>query len=131
VRDDAMRGALAAKFAQHAELRDILLSTGNCRLVEHTANDSYWGDGGDGSGANRLGHLLMELRDGYPERSGEFFAPPWVTFPKVEVSDLFWRMGGGEDYLTGSSSWRRRLPDGARAEYDAYFPVPEAWARSW
>jgi predicted NAD-dependent protein-ADP-ribosyltransferase YbiA (DUF1768 family) len=31
-------------------------------LVEHTARDSYWGDGGDGSGRNRLGHLLMQLR---------------------------------------------------------------------
>jgi hypothetical protein len=30
--------------------------------VEHTTNDRYWGDGGDGSGKNRLGALLMELR---------------------------------------------------------------------
>ena len=25
--------------------------------------DSYWGDGGDGSGQNRLGKLLMKLRE--------------------------------------------------------------------
>jgi N-glycosidase YbiA len=30
--------------------------------VEHTRNDAYWGDGGDGTGKNRLGQLLMELR---------------------------------------------------------------------
>lgn len=61
-REDVMREALRAKFAQHAALRELLLSTGDARLVEHTTNDSYWGDGGDGSGLNRLGALLMELR---------------------------------------------------------------------
>lgn len=26
-------------------------------------SDAYWGDGGDGRGKNRLGHLLMRVRD--------------------------------------------------------------------
>jgi len=30
--------------------------------VEHTDNDSYWADGGDGSGRNMLGVLLMSVR---------------------------------------------------------------------
>lgn len=63
VKEWVMLDALRAKFTQHAELRELLLGTGDARLVEHTANDSYWGDGGDGSGKNRLGHLLMQLRD--------------------------------------------------------------------
>lgn len=62
-RDDAMRRALRAKFTQHESLRELLVGTGDERLVEHTAKDSYWGDGGDGSGRNRLGELLMELRE--------------------------------------------------------------------
>lgn len=62
VKDDIMREALQAKFTQHAELRSLLLSTGDSELVEHTAKDRYWGDGGDGCGKNRLGQLLMELR---------------------------------------------------------------------
>ena len=62
VKDDVMREALAAKFTQHDHLRRLLLDTGAATLVEHTVNDSYWGDGGDGSGLNRLGALLMELR---------------------------------------------------------------------
>jgi len=62
VKDDIMREALRAKFAQHASLRSLLLSTGDADLVEHTTNDRYWADGGDGSGKNRLGQLLMELR---------------------------------------------------------------------
>jgi len=62
VKDDAMRQALRAKFSQHPRLTSLLLSTGDATLVEHTRNDSYWADGGDGTGKNRLGELLMELR---------------------------------------------------------------------
>ena len=58
-----MREALRAKFSQHQDLRKILLDTGDAEIVEHTSNDSYWGDGGDGSGKNMLGRLLMEVRD--------------------------------------------------------------------
>jgi N-glycosidase YbiA len=63
VKDDIMREALRAKFTQHEDLKKILLETGDAVLVEHTTNDRYWGDGGDGSGLNMLGKLLMELRD--------------------------------------------------------------------
>ncbi|HZS07364.1 MAG TPA: NADAR family protein [Blastocatellia bacterium] len=62
-KDDIMLKAVRAKFNQHASIRKILLSTGDARLVEHTANDRYWGDGGDGSGRNRLGEILMKVRE--------------------------------------------------------------------
>ena len=62
-KDDVMREAVRAKFSQHDELRALLLSTGDEILVEHTENDSYWGDGGDGSGKNMLGRILMEVRE--------------------------------------------------------------------
>jgi ribA/ribD-fused uncharacterized protein len=62
VKDDVMREALNAKFTQHPELRSLLLATGDAVIIEHTKNDGYWADGGDGSGKNRLGELLMELR---------------------------------------------------------------------
>jgi N-glycosidase YbiA len=63
MRDDVMREALYAKFTQHEHLAIALKATGTSQLVEHTANDSYWADGGDGTGKNMLGILLMELRD--------------------------------------------------------------------
>jgi ribA/ribD-fused uncharacterized protein len=63
VKDGVMLDALRAKFSQHADLRELLLATGDAKLVEHTGNDAYWGDGGDGSGKNRLGQLLMRVRD--------------------------------------------------------------------
>jgi len=43
-------------------LRSLLLETGNATIVEHTENDSYRGDGGDGTGLNMLGIMLMEIR---------------------------------------------------------------------
>ena len=60
--DNVMYEALKAKFTQHEELNELLLATGDKILIEHTENDSYWGDSGDGSGKNRLGKLLMRLR---------------------------------------------------------------------
>ena len=62
VRVAVMREAVRAKFAQHSDLATLLLSTGEAKLVERTANDDYWGDGGDGSGQNWLGRVLMEVR---------------------------------------------------------------------
>jgi ribA/ribD-fused uncharacterized protein len=58
-----MLRALRAKFNQHPYLRSQLLETGNAYLVERTMNDGYWADGGDGSGRNRLGELLMQVRE--------------------------------------------------------------------
>jgi N-glycosidase YbiA len=58
-----MREAVLAKFTQHADLQKLLLETGDLKIVERTENDRYWGDGGDGSGKNMLGRLLMEVRE--------------------------------------------------------------------
>jgi ribA/ribD-fused uncharacterized protein len=63
VKDAIMREAVLAKFTQHAELQTILLSTEDAVLVEHTRSDDYWGDGGDGHGKNKLGRILMSVRD--------------------------------------------------------------------
>jgi ribA/ribD-fused uncharacterized protein len=62
VKDNIMRESLRAKFDQHPALKSLLLGTGDAELVDHTTNDRYWADGGDGNGRNRLGQLLMELR---------------------------------------------------------------------
>ena len=57
-----MYEGLKAKFTQNSDLKVKLLETGDRKLVEHTENDHYWADGGDGKGLNRLGTLLMRLR---------------------------------------------------------------------
>ncbi|MCK6623689.1 MAG: NADAR family protein [Anaerolineae bacterium] len=61
VKLEIIREALWAKFTQHRKLRELLLATGEAVLIEHTRNN-YWGDGGNGSGRNMLGRLLMETR---------------------------------------------------------------------
>ena len=66
VKDDVMRTALRAKFTQHQDLKELLLSTGNAEIVEASPTDSYWGNATrkDGSeGFNKLGLLLMEIRE--------------------------------------------------------------------
>jgi ribA/ribD-fused uncharacterized protein len=58
-----MREAVDAKFRQHPELGALLLGTGDAKLVEHTENDDFWGDGGDGKGKNQLGRILIAVRE--------------------------------------------------------------------
>ena len=79
VKDDVMLKALHMKFMQHDKLKRKLLETGDKRLVEHTSNDSYWGDGGDGSGRNTLGKLLMQVRKDLRAKQGSV---PSVATPR-------------------------------------------------
>jgi ribA/ribD-fused uncharacterized protein len=62
VKDDVMRRAVLRKFETHADIRAILLATGDEEIVENAPGDYYWGCGADGSGQNRLGQILMEVR---------------------------------------------------------------------
>lgn len=62
VKDAIMLEAVRAKFTQQPRLRKRLLETGDAPIVEHTPKDRYWGDGGDGTGLNRLGEILMRVR---------------------------------------------------------------------
>ncbi len=61
VREDVMLDALRRKFAR-PELRALLLATARRPLIEASPYDRYWGEGRDGTGRNRLGALLMQLR---------------------------------------------------------------------
>lgn len=64
VKLEIMTRALETKVAQHDDVRRALLDTGTEAIVEHTANDRFWADGGDGTGQNWLGRLLMKIRAG-------------------------------------------------------------------
>ena len=63
VKDGIMREAVRAKFTQHADLRAILLSTGDGILVENSPTDDYWGCGAHSGGKNKLGKILMSVRE--------------------------------------------------------------------
>ena len=65
IKINRMREVLRAKFTQHEDLKQLLLSTGEARIVEagRVANavNRAWGEV-NGKGRNMLGVLLMELR---------------------------------------------------------------------
>jgi N-glycosidase YbiA len=63
VKDDIMRMCVHCKFTTHADIREILLSTGDEIIVENAPSDYYWGCGADGSGKNMLGKILIEVRE--------------------------------------------------------------------
>lgn len=50
-----MRKAVLKKFQTHDALKEMLLSTGNKKIVEAAPGDYYWGAGANGSGKNMLG----------------------------------------------------------------------------
>lgn len=70
-KDDIMRKAVLAKFQQNPELKSLLVSTTNKRLVENSPRDYYWGIGKEGTGLNRLGSILVETREGLVEEVKE------------------------------------------------------------
>ena len=72
-KEEVMREVLAAK-AQRPDFKAALLQTSGKKLVEAVRNETYWGSGLDSQdtlhtrpecwmGKNRLGELLMQLRD--------------------------------------------------------------------
>jgi ribA/ribD-fused uncharacterized protein len=67
VKVSVMRRGLVAKFSQNAELRTLLLSTGDASIEatqeDEMATKGYWSIGVDGNGENMLGELLEEVRD--------------------------------------------------------------------
>jgi len=57
-----MEEIFRAKLAQHSDIREVLLETGDAELLKVYDTDYYWGTGADGSGENQMGKLWMKLR---------------------------------------------------------------------
>lgn len=79
-RDEVMRTGVRAKFIQHPELRKQLLETGDRPIGEADARNLYWGIGTAVTsekskfpekwrGQNKMGKLLMELREEFKSQS--------------------------------------------------------------
>ena len=62
VKEDIMYKAVRVKFQTHPTLKKLLISTGSEEIIENAPGDFYWGCGKDGTGKNRLGHILMRVR---------------------------------------------------------------------
>jgi hypothetical protein len=76
-----MLEVLRAKFTQHATIASVLASTNGARLVEHTENDRYWGDGGAVPEPTGWAHYLSRFgrsyRRGPLTRSRPVHNPVW------------------------------------------------------
>lgn len=136
VKDDVMRKVVLAKVMQHADMREMLLSTGNAVIIEHTTNDNYWADGGDGSGKNMLGKILMEIRaellkDGPYDELRRPMLPPWLKYPELDSSSIGWRMGYGESYISEFGPWYEGLSESGKLRYQSIYPATGEWEGYW
>lgn len=130
IKDTVMSRAVEAKFRQNKDVKELLLSTGNALIVEHTFNDSYWGDGGDGEGKNKLGLILMSLRSQLLVEVGlkkPELSPPWVKYPDEVPYSIGWSMGAPQTYLDEWSVWAEGLSSTEQSEYVAKYPEPDQW----
>jgi N-glycosidase YbiA len=57
-----MYAAVQQKFLTHRDVQLVLLHTGNQEIIEDSPVDYFWGCGGDRSGINHLGKILMRIR---------------------------------------------------------------------
>jgi ribA/ribD-fused uncharacterized protein len=89
IKYDRMRQVLRAKFTQHEDLRQILLSTGSARIVEagRVANvvNCTWGEV-NGKGRNMLGVLLMELRTELMKASSAAIPKKKTAYPRNGIA---------------------------------------------
>ncbi len=67
IKDSIMERALRLKFDQNPDLKRSLVATGSDELIEGNSwGDTYWGVNLYlGNGLNKLGQLLMKIREKY------------------------------------------------------------------
>lgn len=63
IKDDVMYFAVKKKFSTHPKIKEKLLATFPEDIIESSPYDYYWGCGQDASGQNKLGKILMRVRE--------------------------------------------------------------------
>lgn len=76
VKDSIMYEIVLAKFQQNPEFKWLLMDVVDPIVEENTWNDTYWGVC-RGSGLNKLGEILMVVRNKIIEDSVEEWVNPW------------------------------------------------------
>lgn len=131
------------KFNQNPKFAAYLCTTENAILVEASPVDTIWGIGlaQDNEdidniyiwrGLNLLGFVLMEVRD-FLKDFGHFkpiensLQSPWAKFPNIDIADIFWRMGQGEEYLIKFFDYYTSLTEREQMIYRLTNPVPYDW----
>ncbi len=62
VKEPVMIRGVYAKFKQNRKLLKSLLATESEIIIHHSSKDLFWGQNDEGIGDNRLGEILMEVR---------------------------------------------------------------------
>jgi len=124
-REDVVFRGNKAKFEQNPDLREALLRTAPDLLAEANPRDRIWGIGlsakvaavtprGEWPGKNRLGKVLMRVRDALAAEGAEGAgARPRTRAERIrgcaDDSELRCGTAGGDDVLTGSGTlvWLR------------------------
>lgn len=62
-----MKELMRLKAQQHQDVRQALRDSGDALIVKHIVTyppgDGFWDDGEDGTGANHMGRMWMEIRE--------------------------------------------------------------------
>ena len=90
-KEAVMYKALLAKFS-NSILAEKLISTGTNMIVESSPEDSYWGAGRDGKGQNRLGEILMHVRDDIVMKK-QTKHTQWIAQSDLSPNELADKMG--------------------------------------
>ena len=145
VKDGIMKEIVLDKFTRNPDLRRKLVATGGMALREGNAwGDRYWGvDLSTGEGENRLGRILMDVREGIVRGLPVKEADAAVRHPvKVSSYEGAWTREGvaadsrrlyvftdntdrdsGSGIISRSSDYYRRYGDGS---HDLHFPTRTA-----
>lgn len=62
IKELVMIKGVSAKFEQNRKLLKSLVATKTEILIHHSSQDLFWGQNDEGVGDNRLGQILMEVR---------------------------------------------------------------------
>jgi len=62
-KDVVMYEVCLAKFRRHRDLREALLGSGDVPIAEASMGDGYWGWGATRAGQNKLGRIVMAVRE--------------------------------------------------------------------
>jgi len=62
IKDKVMYKAVLVKFSENPAIKEMLIATGDQKLVEQSPTDLYWGVGVDNTGLNKLGKILQRVR---------------------------------------------------------------------
>jgi ribA/ribD-fused uncharacterized protein len=63
VKVDIMTELIRAKVSQNQDVKECLLKTGSKKIIENSPWDKFWGVGEDKSGLNKMGEILMKVRE--------------------------------------------------------------------